>query len=56
MRLYPIEVPQIVMMAKVAADDLGFDLRPQGNPAGAEAGLLALAGILVLDDLTSEEH
>lgn len=36
---YPIEVPHIVQLAKAAATDLGFDLRPQGNPAsGSTAG------------------
>lgn len=33
-KLYAIEVPSIVQTAKRAAIELGFDLRPEGNPAG----------------------
>ena len=32
---YPIEIPTLVAEALALAESLGFDVRPEGNPAGA---------------------
>lgn len=34
MSQYPVQIPDLVHQAKALAHKLGFDLRPEGNPAG----------------------